>query len=162
MPMINEQVFKGNWTEIRGKVKEKWGDLTDDDLVLAEGNLDQLIGIIQRRTGDSREHIEHTLDQLTGDYASHMDQIRQQATAAVAGARDYAEQSVEAARREYERLQQQFHEQYGQLAQNVQARYSEAEAAIRRSPFESIAVAFGAGLIAGVVTGLVFRPSSKS
>src|SRR5688500_7006799 len=55
--MLNEQVFRGNWTEIRGRVKEKWGVLTDDDLVLAEGNPDQLIGIIERRTGESRERI---------------------------------------------------------------------------------------------------------
>lgn len=157
--MINEQVFRGNWTTIRGRVKEKWGQLTDDDLVLAEGNIDQLIGIVERRTGESRESIEHYLDQMTSDYGSQMDQIRRQAAVAADSAREYAAQTVDAARRQYEQLQRQFQEQYGQVAQNLQARYTEAEAAVRSKPIESLVVAFGTGLVAGVVAGLCFRPS---
>jgi uncharacterized protein YjbJ (UPF0337 family) len=157
--MINEQVFRGNWTAIRGRVKEKWGNLTDDDLVLAEGNVDQLIDIVQRRTGESRESIEHHLDQMTSDYGTQMDQIRRQANAAADSARDYAEQTVDAARRQYEQLQRQFHDQYGQVAQNLQARYTEAEAAVRSKPIESLIVALGAGLVAGVVAGLCLRQS---
>ncbi len=157
--MINEQTFKGNWTEIRGRVKEKWGSLTDDDLVLAEGKADQLVGIIQRRTSESREKIEHELDQMTTSYGSHMDQIRQQASTAAASARDYAEQATDAARQQYEQLQQQFQDQYGQVAQNLQAKYSDAESAVRSKPIESVVVAFGTGLLAGVVMGLCFRPS---
>jgi len=168
--MVNEQVFKGNWTEIRGRVKEKWGALTDDDLVLAEGNLDQLIGIVQRRTGESREKIEHEMDQMTRDYGSRMDRIRQQASSAASTAgetarqyagqagetaRQYADQANEMARHQYETLQQ----QYGRAAADLRGRYSDAEAVVRRSPMESLVVAFGAGLIAGVVVGLSFRPS---
>ena len=153
--MVNEQIFRGNWTEIRGRVKEKWGALTDDDLVLAEGNADQLIGIIERRTGESREKIEHDLDQLTNDYGSQMDRVRQQAAAAGDTARQYADQASEVARQQYEQLQQ----QYGEMAADLQARYADAEAAIRQKPIESICVAFGAGLVAGVVAGLLLRPS---
>lgn len=159
--MINEQVFRGNWTAIRGRVKEKWGGLTDDDLVLAEGNPDQLLDIVQRRTGESREKIEHDLDQMTRDYGSHMDQIRQQASVAASSARDYAEQATEAARQQYEAMQRQFQEQYGDVAANLQAQYAQAEAAIRRNPIESLCVAFGTGLIAGVVVGLCFRPTKS-
>jgi uncharacterized protein YjbJ (UPF0337 family) len=157
--MLNEQVFKGNWTEIRGRVKEKWGSLTDDDLVLAEGNMDQLVGIVQRRTGESREKIEHELDQLTHDYGSQMDRIRQQAGTAAASASDtarqYADQASDLTRQQLEQFQQ----QYGQVAADLQAKYAEAEAAVRRSPIESICVAFGAGLVAGVIAGLLLRPS---
>ena len=159
--MINEQVFRGNWAEIRGRVKEKWGDLTDDDLVLAEGNVDQLIGIVERRTGESRESIEHHLDQMTSDYGSQMDQIRQQASTAAASAREYADQASEAARQQYEQLQRQLQEQYGEIAANLQAKYGEAEAAIRSKPIESICVAFGTGLLAGVVAGLALRPGRR-
>lgn len=159
--MINQQVFRGNWTAIRGRVKEKWGDLSDDDLVLAEGNPDQLLDIIQRRTGESREKIEHDLDRLTSDYGSHMDQIRQQASVAATSARDYAEQATEAARQQYEALQRQFQEQYGDVAANLQAQYAQAETAIRRKPIESLCVAFGTGLLAGVVVGLAFRPTKS-
>lgn len=157
--MVNEQVFRGNWTEIRGRVKEQWGSLTDDDLVLAEGNFDQLVGIVQRRTGESREKIEHELDQMTRDYGSQMDRIRQQAASAASAAgenaRHYADQASEAARRQYEQM----HHQYDQAAAELQARYADAEAAIRRSPIESLLVAFGTGLVAGVVVGLSLRPS---
>ena len=152
--MVNEQVFRGNWSSIRGRVKEKWGALTDDDLVLAEGNVDQLIGIIERRTGESREKIEHDLDQLTSDYGSQMDRIRQQATAAGEGAREYADQASDLARQQYEQLQA----QYSQVAADLQAKYAEAEAAVRRKPVESILVAFGTGLVAGALAGLLLRP----
>lgn len=157
--MVNQQVFRGNWTEIRGRVKEKWGSLTDDDLVLAEGNLDQLVGIVQRRTGESREKIEHELDQLTRDYGSQVDRLRQQASSAASAAgenaRQYADQASEAARRQYEQL----HHQYDQASAELRARYADAEAAVRRSPVESLLVAFGTGLVAGVVVGLSLRPS---
>ena len=167
--MVNEQIVKGHWTELRGKVKEKWGSLTDDDLVLAEGNADQLIGIIQRRTGESREKIEHDLDQLTGEYGSAMDKVRRKTVAAVGtasesarkyvdraneGAHEYADRASAAARQQYEQL----HGHYDEAAAMMQAKYGEAENAIRRKPIESLCVAFGTGLIAGVIVGLSFRP----
>lgn len=167
--MVNEQIIQGNWTELRGKVKERWGALTDDDLVLAEGKADQLIGIIQRRTGESREKIEHDLDQLTRDYGSQMDKVRRQAGAVVSSAgekarqyadrasestREYTDRANAAVRQQYEQL----HGQYDEVAASVQAKYAEAENTIRRNPIESLCVAFGTGLIAGVVVGLCFRP----
>ena len=157
--MVNEQVFRGNWTEIRGRIKEKWGSLTDDDLVTAEGQLDQLIGIVQRKTGESREKIEHEIDQITRDCGSKMEHIRQQASsmASAAGdsARQYADQASEQARRQYDQL----HGQYDRATAEMRARYSDAEAAVRRSPMESLLVAFGTGLLAGVVVGLSLRAS---
>ena len=168
--MVNEQIIRGRWTELRGKVKERWGVLTDDDLVLAQGNADQLVGIIERRTGESREQIERDLDRLTDDLSSQMEDVRHRAAAAAASAseavkqygdrasesaREYADRAGEAARQQYEQLQA----QYGQVAAAAQARLADAEQAVRRNPIESLCVAFGTGLIAGVVVGLCFRPS---
>ena len=51
---INAQELQGQWNELRGKVKEKWGHLTDDDLEVQGGNFDQLIGRIQKKTGEGR------------------------------------------------------------------------------------------------------------
>ena len=175
--MVNEQVFKGHWTELRGKVKERWGALTDDDLVLAEGNADQLIGIVQRRTGESREKIEHELEQMAGAVGTTMEKLRQHTSAAGEQARQYAQKAGDAARKyagdagdkarqyadrasdtarqQYEQLQ----EQYGDALTAVQSKYVDAEQAVRRNPIESLCVAFGTGLIAGVVVGLCFRPS---
>lgn len=59
---MNTPWFKGKWKEMTGKIKEEWGELTDDDLTEAEGERDQLIGKIQQRYGKSRHEAEQELD----------------------------------------------------------------------------------------------------
>ncbi len=56
--------IKGNWNEMKGKVKQHWGNLTDDDLRFEEGREDELIGRIQKKTGSSREEIINYLRSL--------------------------------------------------------------------------------------------------
>jgi uncharacterized protein YjbJ (UPF0337 family) len=53
--------FEGNWDQMRGRVKEAWGSLSDDDLDRAEGRWDQLVGTIKEKTGESMEAIENKL-----------------------------------------------------------------------------------------------------
>ncbi|CAG8941025.1 unnamed protein product, partial [Penicillium salamii] len=48
----------GNWKQFKGKVKEKWGDLTDDDMTVVEGKRDQLVGKIQERYGYEKDRAE--------------------------------------------------------------------------------------------------------
>ena len=48
---------KGNWNILKGKLKQKWANLTDDDLKFTEGKADEVIGRIQKRTGESEESI---------------------------------------------------------------------------------------------------------
>ncbi|MCX6847433.1 MAG: CsbD family protein [Prosthecobacter sp.] len=50
--------IKGDWNIIKGNLKQKWATLTDDDLQLIEGKQDELLGRIQKRTGQSREAVE--------------------------------------------------------------------------------------------------------
>jgi uncharacterized protein YjbJ (UPF0337 family) len=52
---------KGDWNITKGKLKQKWTKLTDDDLHYAEGRQDELIGRIQKRTGETREAVEKVL-----------------------------------------------------------------------------------------------------
>jgi uncharacterized protein YjbJ (UPF0337 family) len=59
---INEPWIKGKWNELKGKVQEQWGDLTDDDLDRAEGKRDQLIGAIQQRYGIAKEKAEKQVE----------------------------------------------------------------------------------------------------
>ena len=47
--------IKGDWNITKGKLKQKWAKLTDDDLQFAEGKQDELLGRIQKRTGETRE-----------------------------------------------------------------------------------------------------------
>lgn len=55
---MNWDTVKGNWKEFSGKVKEKWGKLTDDDLTTLEGKRDQLAGILQQRYGYAKDQAE--------------------------------------------------------------------------------------------------------
>ena len=55
---MNEDILKGKWLEIQGKVKEQWGKLTDDDLVEIGGKGEKLLGLLQKRYGYIREKAE--------------------------------------------------------------------------------------------------------
>ncbi len=55
---MNQDVLKGNWRQFRGKVKEQWGKLTDDDLDMVEGRSEILLGKLQERYGWSKDEAE--------------------------------------------------------------------------------------------------------
>ncbi|MHB1309001.1 MAG: CsbD family protein [Limisphaerales bacterium] len=55
---MNKLEIKGDWNIAKGKLKQKWAKLTDDDLQYAEGKADELVGRIQKRTGETREAVE--------------------------------------------------------------------------------------------------------
>ena len=63
---MNSLTTKGNWNIAKGKLKQKFAQLTDDDLQFAEGKEDELIGRIQKRTGQTREKIEEAVDECCG------------------------------------------------------------------------------------------------
>jgi len=56
--------LKGNWNQIKGKLKQQYGDLTDDDLTYTEGKEDELIGKIQTKTGQTKEEVQKFIDNL--------------------------------------------------------------------------------------------------
>ena len=55
---MNTLEIKGDWNIIKGKLKQKWAKLTDDDLQFAEGRQEELLGRLQKRTGETRETVE--------------------------------------------------------------------------------------------------------
>lgn len=59
---MNWDTIKGQWTELKGKVREKWGKLTDNDLETIAGKKDQLIGMLQQRYGYDKEAAEKEVD----------------------------------------------------------------------------------------------------
>jgi uncharacterized protein YjbJ (UPF0337 family) len=61
--MTNLQ-FKGGWNEVKGKLKQKYGQLTDDDLTFAEGKDDELLGRLQQRLGKSKEDLRKEIEAL--------------------------------------------------------------------------------------------------
>jgi len=54
--------WEGRWDQLKGTVKQRWGDMTDDDLDVADGQIDELIGRIKQRTGESEQAIRDALD----------------------------------------------------------------------------------------------------
>ena len=60
---MNTLQLKGNWNIVKGKIKQKFAHLTDDDLQYVEGKEDELIGRIQKRTGRTKEQVEQTLEE---------------------------------------------------------------------------------------------------
>lgn len=62
-----EDKLKGNWNQAKGILKQKWADLTDDDLLYEEGRADELIGKIQKRTGETKEQINAFIEGLKFD-----------------------------------------------------------------------------------------------
>ena len=67
---MNEDILKGQWMQLRGKIQEWWGMLTDDDLDRINGQRDQLIGMLQEKYG-------YTKDQATRELDDHLAQLRQ-------------------------------------------------------------------------------------
>ena len=54
--------WEGRWDQLKGKARQAWGDLTDDDLDVADGNYEELVGRIKEKTGESAEVIRQRLE----------------------------------------------------------------------------------------------------
>jgi uncharacterized protein YjbJ (UPF0337 family) len=136
---INAQELQGQWNKLRGQVKERWGQLTDDDLQIQGGNVDQLVGRIQQRTGEGREAIEKFLTEATSQGATAISQAAGQVG-------QYARVAGDQMREGYNRISDQFGRGY-EYSQDM----------IRENPGRSVATAFGVGILLGVVVGMALR-----
>jgi len=132
---INVQTIQGDWNYLCGLARQRWSQLTDDDLLfkgvgtgVQEGNIEQLVGRIQEKTGEGREAIEAFLSEMTSRGSS-----------AVAHAAEAAGQYAH------------------QVSDRLRARYDDAESLVRRHPTETVVAAFGIGLVAGLIVGQAIR-----
>lgn len=67
---MNKDILKGDWNLVKGKIKEKWGELTDDDITQINGKRDQLLGKLQKKYGITKQNAEEELDQWEKNYSS--------------------------------------------------------------------------------------------
>ena len=58
---MNELTFKGEWNEVKGQLKQKYGELTDDDLSYQEGREDELLGRLQKKLGKGKDEIQRII-----------------------------------------------------------------------------------------------------
>jgi uncharacterized protein YjbJ (UPF0337 family) len=59
---MDKNIFKGKWKEIKGKIKQQWGKLTDDEITQIEGNYDELEGALQKSYGYDKEHAKREIE----------------------------------------------------------------------------------------------------
>ncbi len=133
--MISQQVLEGKWHEISGRLKAKWGKIADDDLRTFDGNVEQLVGWLQQKTGETREAVERFLGQVTEEGSGIFSGVRERVE-------QTAGQAADGAREGYEAMRQ---------------GYAEAENVIRQRPRQTVAIAFGLGLLGGLGVALLLR-----
>ena len=61
---MNKLQIKGSWNELKGKLKQHYGNLTDDDLVFAEGKEDELFGRLQKKLGKSKDAVRQMIEKM--------------------------------------------------------------------------------------------------
>jgi len=61
---LNKLTFRGDWNVVKGKLKQKYGQLTDDDLVYAEGKEDELVGRLEKKLGVAKDKITTLISEL--------------------------------------------------------------------------------------------------
>jgi len=146
--MVNQEQLQGSWNQVKGRLREKWGQLSESDVATFGGDIDQLVGLIQRKTGETRKNIEGFLDNLSADGGSFTARASDTVRQATEGARQYANQALESVQ-----------ENYGHVGDSVRQGYEEAEAMVHERPAESIAVAFGVGVLIGMMITVTMRGS---
>ena len=60
---MSELTWKGRWNQLKGKAKQQWADLTDDDLLYVEGKEDELLGRLQEKTGKTKDELKVWIDE---------------------------------------------------------------------------------------------------
>lgn len=130
--MVTREELVGQWNEVKGRLKEHWGQLTDDDLRRAQGSTDQLVGVVQQKTGATRREIESFLSNIVHDQST-VERVS-------AAASQYAEEAGQIAK-----------EQYARAAAATSDFSKQVSHTVRNRPTESLAIAFGVGLAAGAL-----------
>ena len=129
----------GQWDELRQMLKDRWGRLTDEDLRAFEGNMELLVSVIQQKTGEGRDNIGRVLKDV-------FEQGVRQVERAVEASKECTADTAESVQQTYDRV-----------AENVRTGYHEAEGVVRQRPVESVAIAFGAGILTGLIVALLTR-----
>ncbi len=129
---------EGNWKQIRGRAKERWGKLTDDDLTAIAGRRDQLEGMIQERYGYAKERARKEIEDWTSSIESSLEE---QIAALRSG--------IQSLSSTVERIAE---EQFPRARSTAEEALHEADEAFKRNPILVIAVALGLGFLIGMLT----------
>lgn len=131
--MITREEIKGRWNEVKGRLMEQWEQLTEEDLQQFRGSTNELIGVIQKKTGATRNEIDSFMSNLVNDGERLGNRVS-------AAAMQYAEGTGEYAKENFDRV-----------AAAATSFSKQVVHSVRSRPAESMAIAFGVGLAAGAL-----------
>ena len=157
--MTNNQILAGHWHEVRGKIKQKWGQLTDDELRNFDGNVESLVGSIQRKTGETRASIEKYLGQLVEETSEASDEVAGRVRQGVAKAAEVGSRMAEEVGQRVRHGADQVSETAHSAYDAVGDAYAEAERHVQERPGQAVVLAFGVGVLAGVGISLFLTRS---
>jgi uncharacterized protein YjbJ (UPF0337 family) len=130
--------IEGNWKQMKGRVKERWGKLTDDDLTAIAGRRDQLEGMIQERYGYAKERarreIEDWFHSIESNLAEQIESLR-------CGIQELSSTVERIAK-----------EQLPHARSRATDALADAEEAVKRNPLVVVVIALSLGLLIGVLT----------
>lgn len=137
--MVNQTVLEENWNDIEATLKSKWQQLSDVDLQSFKGSADQLVQMIQRRTGQAKNVIENQLEEMIAQGRTIQNQMGQFFSGAASQAGEVCNESYDVA------------------AQKLAEGYKQASKYAKENPGAAVAILFGSGLLAGLGVAMLMR-----
>ncbi len=134
--VVSQDRIEGSWQEVVGAIQEKYGEISGDELARLRGSVEQLIGYLQRSTGDSRERIESMLTRCCQSAEQTVRHVSDEA----AEYAQFADETVS--------------EHCARAVGVVTSGYRETVEQLKRRPVETLAMAGGLGALAGLLVGL--------
>ena len=136
---MNWSTMQGNWNETKGKVKTKWGRLTDDDLMQVEGNKDRLVGVIQQKYGIARDKAEQQLEEFMSGSEGLIAKAKEGVADVMEKGKEYVEKGKEVVEKGKEYVQ---NTSYSQMANDLKG-------LIMKNPVPSAIVGIALGFFIG-------------
>jgi len=133
--MTTKEEVQGTWNQLAGAVKSKYAQITGDDLASVNGNVQQLAGVIQRKTGKAKEEVDDFLRSVSNSTASTVGKISEAAS-------DIASKTTDTLRDGYDYAREVSRDGVKAATETVQKR-----------PGESMLLAMGIGVVAGLIIG---------
>lgn len=136
---LNTQTLESHWEEIMGKLREKWGTLNEHELNQAHGDVQQLVKLIQQKTGATRDAVQGFLEEIASNYGGSV------------------QKAAETIRSYVGRASESVHQASEQASETVRSGVRQSQEMVRTHPLESLLTCFGVGILTGVVVGLTLR-----
>lgn len=137
--MVSQTILEENWNDIRESLKSKWKQLSDNDLRGFKGSADELVQMIQRRTGQARTMIENQLEEVISQGRSFQKQVGQYVSEAASQAGDACGAS------------------YDLAARKLRDGYTQASEYAVKNPGAAVAILLGSGILAGLGIAMLMR-----